>query len=366
MLGNILIVLTLFFYGFLANLLLRPTPGGDYGVGHAFAWMIYVAGFVISTGFLAWNMNLNNCFDWAPASLLVSRNWLVFFGWISFVMAVIWSLDYHSKWIEGEFPQFMRLFARSKVYFWLPALLFVPALYLLNAQRQAGFAPYWIKIPLLLCFSVSILIGLGIFYGFVKASVQQRITRFQSAEKEDNKESWSFNKSMEEINNYREETIRSLLVYTHREKDKRIRDAAVAKMKSYENWEAELIDILEQGELHDVYWVYAYLDGNTIERPEDFIQPVKHSLERLAPGLQASLKDPYSLNMGYVNIEALCRVLDTHFKDSAAIFRPDIVMLQKVLEINPPARNDKTNKKWFDETLTASRLTVKNWLESNK
>ncbi|MFN0173220.1 MAG: hypothetical protein ACKVU0_01140 [Saprospiraceae bacterium] len=366
MLGNILIVLTLLFYGFLANLLLKPTPGGDYGVGHAFAWMIYVAGFVISTGLLAWNMNLNHCFDWTPASFLVSRNWLVFLGWITFVMAIIWSLDYHSKWIEGEFPQFMRWFARSKVYFWLPALIFIPALYLLNAQRQAGFAPFWIKIPLLTCFVVSLLIGLGIFYGFVKASVQQRITQYQSAQKEDSSESWSFNKSMEEINNYSEKTIQGLLIYTHREQDKRIRDAAVVKIKSYENWEAELINILEQGDLNAVYWVYAYLDGNDIEHPEDFIQPVKHSLERFVPVLQASLKDPNSLHMGYINVEALCRVLDTHFKDSAAIIQPDLVKLQKALDINPPARSDNGNKKWFDETLNASRIAVKNWLESNK
>jgi hypothetical protein len=47
MLVNLLILLTLISYGCLANLKLKPTPGGDYGVGYSFALLIYSAGFII-------------------------------------------------------------------------------------------------------------------------------------------------------------------------------------------------------------------------------------------------------------------------------------------------------------------------------
>jgi hypothetical protein len=163
-----------------------------------------------------------------------------------------------------------------------------------------------------------------------------------------------------------EKTIQGLLLYTHREQDERLRHSAVAKIKSYEDWETELINTLEQKELNDMYWVYVFLDGNKLEHPENFIQPIEHSLELLASGVQKSLEDPYSLNMGYINIEALCRVLDTQFKDSAVEFRRSILTLQKALEVTAPERKNKNDKPWFDETLNASRLAVKNWLESNK
>ena len=81
MLGNILFVITLLFFGGLANLLQKPMPGGDYRVGYAYAYLIVGAGFIISTGLLAWNMNVNHCFDW----ILRYRNWLVFVGWVAFV-----------------------------------------------------------------------------------------------------------------------------------------------------------------------------------------------------------------------------------------------------------------------------------------
>lgn len=369
MFGNMLIALSVISYGSLVHLLSRPAPSGDYGVGYAFVWLISVAGFAISTGLLAWNMNLDHCFDWAPTPFLRYRNWLVFLGWSAFALAIIWSLEYKSKWHDGEFPVFLRWFVLSRVYIWLPLLMFIPAGFLLNAQRQAGFAPYWVKISMQAGFIVSILIGLGIFYGFAKASVQRRITLYQTtktANSTEENETWSFKTSMQEINKYNEQSIKGLLIYTHREKEERVRSAALAKIKSCKNWEDQLIDILNHRDLNEMYWVYAFLDGNNIEHPENFIQPVKNSLGQLTSGVQKSLKDPYSLHLGYINIEALCRVLDTQFKDSAAVFRPDMLNLHEVLQITPPKRKSTQDKQWFDETLNVYRLAVTNWLDSNQ
>ena len=366
MFGNILLVLVALSYGGLVNLMAKPAPGGDYSVGYSFVWLIVTSGFLVSSGLLAWNLNLNQCFDWAPPSFLRYRNWLVFLGWATFALTILWGLEYKSKWHEGEFPSFMRWLAVSKVYLWLPLLLLVPAVYLLNTQRETGFAPVWVRLLVQVGFTVSLLIGLGIFYGFAKASVQRRIALHQAAEKSSNSESWAFNSSMDYINNYKEEGIQGLLTYTHHETEARLRAAALAKIKSHAGWEVELLQILEQGPLSDKYWVIAFLDANEPEHPRDFIQPVNNCIPELISGVKESFSDPYSLHLGYINIEALCRVLDTHFKDSAAVFRPNILKLQKTLDANPPARKSADGKEWFDLSLPKYRAAVKNWLDANQ
>lgn len=361
MFGNILIALAIVFYALLANLTQKPMPGGDYGVGYAFAWMICIAGFGIFTGLSAWNMAYSQCFDWAPASFFLPRNGLVFLGCAAFIVTVVWSLEYRGKWVEGELPEFMRWLVVGKVQYWLPALTFIPALYLLNTQRQAGVAPIWVKLSVIASFIVCILIGLGLFYGFVKASVQRRAAAAQSSSAEFGSDQYY----LEEIDNYTYPTIEGLLTYTHREKSKTLRDAAVAKIRTYADWETQLKNNLDRGEPHEVYWVFAFLDGNDVDHTEDFVQPVKKSIGRMIPQVKAILKDPNSLGLGYIHVETICRVLDTHFKDSVAVFRPEMELLQKALQTHAPERIDKQNKAWFEELLQASRLAVKKWLETN-
>jgi hypothetical protein len=81
--------------------------------------------------------------------------------------------------------------------------------------------------------------------------------------------------------------------------------------------------------------------------------------------VKAILHDPNSLGLGYIHVESICRVLESHFKDSAAVFRPDMELLQKALQTSAADRTDRENKQWFDELLQASRVAVKKWLETN-
>jgi hypothetical protein len=157
-----------------------------------------------------------------------------------------------------------------------------------------------------------------------------------------------------------------LLSHTHRNNDERIRSAAVNKIKSYENWEGELMEMLNHPELSDVYWGYAFLDGNKIDHPADFIQPLKKSLPLMADGLQKSLSDPNGLYIGYIQIETVCRVLETQFKDSSALFLPDMLRLQEILNKTPPERVSRQDKQYFDESLNSYRLAVKKWLDSHQ
>ncbi|MBK8449504.1 MAG: hypothetical protein IPO78_06450 [Saprospiraceae bacterium] len=372
MLGNILFVLVIIIYGFLVNLLLKPMPGGDYGVGYSFAWLIYLAGFIISTGLLVWNMNLNHCFDWFPTSIMKYRNWLVFLGWISFVFALIWSLEYHTKIIGSEFPQFMTWFIRSRVYFWLPLLLLIPSVYLINVQSLSGFAPFWVKFLIQAGFFVSQIIAIGILYTFGKFWVQQRLNGIQLEKNHKTEKLSDYKATLESIANYNESTTTGLLKFAHPKNDKTQREAATVKIKSFENWEQDLIDILGQKNLEEIYvyddptyFVYAFLDGNKMEHPEKFIQPIQSSLKVLNIRVGKSLDDPYNLELGVSDIELVCRVLEEQFKNYAKEFKPAMIKIQETLDIIPPERKNEQHKKSYIETHHKYKLAVNNWLKLN-
>ncbi len=153
MFGNILLVLSLICYGLLANLLSKPRPSGDYGVGYSYAYLYYGVGFVFFTGLLAWNMNANHCFDW----VLRYRSGLVFLGWIAFVTMTLWSLEYHMAFII------------------LHLLVFGSCLYLINVEQSAEVLTLWVKIP----FYASLLIGLVILGAFGKTRAMKAIEKIQ-------------------------------------------------------------------------------------------------------------------------------------------------------------------------------------------
>jgi hypothetical protein len=66
---------------------------------------------------------------------------------------------------------------------------------------------------------------------------------------------------------YNDTTITRLLSYAVMDKDRdkgendEIRKAAVAKIKSYEHWETDLIRILEGKEIGDIFNAYGFLAG---------------------------------------------------------------------------------------------------------
>lgn len=352
-------------------------PGGDYGVGYAFAWFIYTGGFMISTGLLAWNMNLHRCFDWMSTSFLRHRHWLVFLGWISFTVAIIWSLESRTGKNMNEFPTFMHLFTRSRVYIWLPLLLLIPGLYFLNAPRIDGFAPSWARIIMITGFSVSLLVGAGIFWTFGKfwigrrldmvqwniANKMERLSDYQSA----------YKAAFEKIKTYDEPTIAGLLKYAVPENDRKLKDAATAKLKSFNNWEQDLIGILTIEDLEniyvfndDTYYVYAFMIGNKVEHPELFLKPIQYSLKVLTNRVTTCIEDPYCFELGRIGVEVVGPALEAQFKDRAIDFRPYMLKLQEALALQAPERMNKQRLKSFNRTLKEYRLVVKNWLESNK
>lgn len=350
MLGNILIIISLISYGLLANLLSKPMPGGDYGVGYSYAFLYLGAGFIISTGLLAWNMNLNHCFDW----VLRYRNILVFVGWIAFATMVFWTLEYHKAFILWHL------------------LVFGLCIYLINAQQTAGFPPAWAKTAMQVSFAASLLIAVVIWGALGKVPVMNTIYNIQSKIASLSYNKAEYKATLDKIMNYNDTNINWLLKFAEPKMDKKLRENAIAKIKTYPNLEEQLIAILTQKDLatrwaydDDSYYVYAYLEDNRVEHREKFIQPIKYSLKVFAIRAENDLYDPYKRELWSLNLESFCRALEFQFKDYAKEFKPSMLKLQQVLAAEYPERISEKHIKWYDKTVKAYRLAVKNWLDAN-
>jgi low affinity Fe/Cu permease len=358
MFGNILILIALIFYGCLFNLLLKPMPGGDYGVGYSIVWIIYVAGFFISTGLLAWNMNQNHCFDWLPAFFLRYRNLLVFLGWITFIVAIIFSLGYQSNKVEKELPQFLTWFTWSRVYIWLPLLMLIPSLYLINAERLTGFAPSWVKISIQMGFAVSVFMVLVLLFSFLKISAQQQRKDDLIWAQQNKRAHYG---PLEFIAEHKTtDPIVNILQYIGRHQNENVRSAAIAKIKERPDWENDLIQLLDN-DFNLNHEVYTFLDAYKVEHTEKFLEPINRNILRLAEKFQTDIKQSQILEPWFFNgydIERRLRVIDTQFANKGFNFRPAVLKLQEALatERQLPSDNDVQ----FDE-----QKVVKDWLEKH-
>ncbi len=345
MIGNILLVLTALFLIGLLSSTASPSPGGDAGVGRAYAIFFCAIGFVLLSGLLTWNLAWNNCFDWVQLPG-IQRHALVFIGWIAFITAILLCVGLIMGGYGDGTPQFIRWLSQAKAGYWLPLLMLVPAFMLLNFKREAGFAPDFVKIPMIMGFLLSVLMGLGYLFGLVRSAMQLR------ADKIEYKKNEPVRQREEDLALIADQTptdpITKILDLTGRFQDKDVREAAVAKIKLHSGWEAELIPLLSNW-----VWdtkVFAFIDGNSLEHPEQFVEPINRNLLRFANELKDRLRDD-------IDVELLCRVLDERFKDSSALFRPNMLQLQKALEVEP--------RSYKRESFDKYRIAVKNWLNSH-
>ena len=337
-------------------------------------------GFTISSLILTLCVGWKGGFDWV-SDQSKTRNLLVGIGWLCLVVATFACMVL--KWDNrGVFPSFLVWLGKSNGGTWLPLLMLVPYFYLLSADLRASVSPNVYKMPLTIAFGLSFFVTLSFLFVVLRMYIQKETalnktvqeTKMENLRKYGTKNpSWVLENSMNQIDRYAEKTVAGLLQYTFNEnkylgKDEaeKIRNAAIAKIKSYEYWETDLIHILEGKETGSLYNVYGFLDGYKIEHREKFILPIKNSITWITSVTQKSIKDPDNLYLGSTNIVALCRILEAQFKDSAAEFRPFILTLQQVLDTTPTKRSDTKYEQGFNEVLQKSRIAVKNWLDTNQ
>lgn len=161
----------------------------------------------------------------------------------------------------------------------------------------------------------------------------------------------------DQINAFKSDgNILNIIALTGRFHDEDVRTAALAKIKSKPGWEDELLEILDSPDYF--YHAYTFLDGNDVDHPERFAEPLKKSIFVLAEEIHDLIENSNNLqgwHFDHFGIDRLFRAIDEQFADSGVNYVPAVLALQKALNTRPPER--------FKNVKFAIKPLVDRWLE---
>ncbi len=312
MLGYILLGFTLVFYiGLVSINISEPRTSGEAGMGYGLALAALGLGFTICSLILTINVANKGGLDWV-LSAGASRNVLIGIGWLSLAIATFACAVFKWEWHEGAFPKFLHWVAVHHGQIWLPLLMLVPYFFLLNAQTRASISPNVYKIPLIIGFAVSVIMSLTLLFTWFKTTVQEEAAQMEIAQTKDKI------RHADDLTLIAEQKpmdpLVNILSYTARFHDADVRSAALAKVKEKPDWEAQLLQLFE----NDYYCSHAYtfIEGNKVEHPEKYLEPINRSILRIAAKIPDEIKESNNLQHwtfeGY-HIERLLRALTHNF-----------------------------------------------------
>ncbi len=339
MLGNLLLLITCLFLWGLLQVTATPMPGGDKGVGYAFMMVICAGGFFVLSGLLAWYMGANHYFNWVKIAP-IGVNRLILGVWLMFAFSVMAMAVFRVEWHKGEFPAYLHWLALNHAALWLPVLMFVPIALLINTQKPADTAPLLIKIPMLAAVGCSVVMGSGLLWGYVTASVKnqtRQLEEYKNAENQQQKQHLEYIAQQQLT-----DPIVNILSLTGRYTDAVVRNAAIEKVKMHPNWEDELIRLLAETEWASE--VYSFIDGNKVQNPHRFVEPLKAGMHRLAATIRTTIKDSNNLQnwqFDHMGLDRLFRAIDEQFLLPNANYRPAVLELRKALDTPKPERFEK-------------------------
>lgn len=333
----------------------KPSLVGENAMGYGLGLAFFGLAFAISSLILTLCVGWKNGFDWVSDQSF-NRNILVGLGWLCVAAATFACAAFKWEWHAGEFPEFLRWLAKSNGQTWLPLLMLVPYFFLLNAETRASVSPNMYKIPLIIGFTLSVIISAGLLFGWVRISAQKQTAVLESRNE---REIAIRTDHLQTIANHKiTDNIIYLMALTGRFHDEDIRAAAVAKVKEKPDWEDKLIELLENK--NHYAQAYTFLDGNKVEHPEKFLKPLNNSILLMADEIQKSITDSNNLqdwHFEHLGIERLFRAIDEQFSNKGIDFRPAVVKLHEALNTTPPER--------FKNVRFKVTPIVKNWLKTH-
>ncbi len=287
MASNLLLVITVAFMAGLLYYTASPAPRGDYGVGYSLMLLIFGGGFFILSGLLTWNLAAAHRLDWLPA-LGGFRGGLIFFGWLAFALTVLFGSLFKSEWHPGELPQFLRWLAQAQVSFWLPVLMLAPVFWL-NIQEKLGegMPPVWVQLPMKIGFGVSCVMTFGLLLGMLGIPLG---------------------------NGRKEELLEDVLPMTALVQDPKVREEALADVKSRPNWARQVYNMAkDKDRCSTAYW---FLECNRVPDPEIYVEPIKKDLRRRAAQIRKRIQSGEYLADWYFqeySLQECLRAIDFQF-----------------------------------------------------
>jgi hypothetical protein len=358
MLGFIFFFITALFYVGLAIIMpSKPITGGDNSMGYGLALVFLSLGFAISSLILTIIIRSKGGFDWVYSEAGI-RTGLVLLAWLGVALTIFFCALFKQEWHEDDlYPKFLHWIAMGYGQLWIPLPWLIACFLSLSPDWLSILSLQAFKIPFWVGLGISTLYSGGLLVGYVRESVQQaqaRVARQISDEKR-----WHQNRLDEVTAHKPGDPIITLLGYSGRYQDDDVRQAALVKIKAHPNWEAELLNLLthKRGDRE----VYSFLDGNLVDHPKEFAEPLKQSIVRLSASIKAEIKDSNNLqswSFEMYGIDQLLRGIDDQFPGQGNDFYTDVVSLQKALNTPPPER--------FNGIHFATTDVVDKWLAKHR
>ncbi len=341
--GYFFLIITFLFY--LSMTLFKPAAGHNDIISGLLLFIFYGVG-LVSSLIVTIKVVQQGGFNWISAHTGI-RNIITGAGWIIMIIATLISQDIDSALQPSELKPLFQWLAKSKCSIWLPWLMLVPYFFLLNSDLHSNLVPKLNKIILITGFALSLIMVLIFLISGLKKKEPSDISKLP------------YDRAIQIMNNKLDPDIWK---FASRNMDERVRKYALNKIKENKNWEKDMIQELEGNNRY--FGVYAFLDGNATDHPELFIEPIKNNIADFAYKIGKTIRSGYFDNKNddedflrfSLDVERLCRILDEHFSDSKAEFRPNMIEVQKSLETEPLDQ--------YIEIRNTYRAAVKNWLKN--
>jgi hypothetical protein len=351
------VITTIFFVGLTLFTATKPSLVGDNAMGYGLGLFFLGAGFVLTSLMLTITINIRGGFDWV-AQGGSTRTLLVLLAWLVVALTTFFCALFKWEWHNDTlYPTFLHGIAIRQGQFWIPLFWLVPCLLSLHSAGPslvpltALKGSFWVGMGLSAVFSGGLLVG------YVRESVQSaEVEMAQRVEQEDRQH----RENLETIAAQKvDDPIVILLSYSSRYQPDDVRQAALAKIKAHPNWEAEMVALLQnEWRYREVYY---FLDGNPVDHPEPFVEPLNQSIGMLSASIRADIKDSNNLqhwSFDSYGIDQLLRALDQQFLNRGVDFYPTVVKLQQALNTPKPER--------FKDVRFTIIGTVNQWLATHK
>ncbi|MEZ4960711.1 MAG: hypothetical protein R2830_12895 [Saprospiraceae bacterium] len=320
--GNIVLAIaSLVFYLLAKEVLFTKMPGGDAGVGYAWALIIGVLVFSICMAVVTAIVGSQGGFSWVGSP--GGNRFLLVLG--GFVLIMVGNGFFMAGEGFGGLPNFIRkIFTAIPAI--LPPLLIICAAVLLNADRSAVPA-FTYKLPIYLGF-VSGLLAVGFILSQNArnaAAVRQSNIDFEDRNHQNH------------LNNIDSTDVMKngvfLYVYTDANHDKDVRERALAKLKTRPDWQEELVRRLQNDWAPEAF---TFLASNEVDDKTLFPEAVRQGVLIQARLIRENIRkcrDTYDLYAGRFTweVERVLRTVDK-FQGMGVDYRPAVQEMRNSLD----------------------------------
>lgn len=337
--GNFLLVLSLLIAGYLFKLtFLQKMPGGDAGVGYAWAMLFSIAVFWVGMALVACVVGFGGGFAWLSLGRFGGGGMLV----LGFLVLLLGS----TLGMEASFRGIRWLAPANAVATAL--LLLVTFAVLLNENLKISVSPTVLKWGLTVVLGVNSLMLASMIFGSLASRASAFLPR--SSDTLDNFQLGI----LDQIDRCdASKDITSLFIFSGNNQPRQIQEKAVSKIKSKPDWQEDLYKTLEGDGANEAFY---FILSNEVDDKPRFAKGVYQGVLSQARVIRARLRRSshpshvYEGQFGF-EIEHSLKAVEK-FKDLGVDFKPAVQELRAALDEpiaydNPNLSCKKVLDKWL-------------------